>query len=221
MPDSLTDTLSLGGALGGAHGGARRRVRSPAEAVPPPLYSVTIGGGAPRVPPSGRKAPGGAGRPLHTGGAGRPLHTAGAALRETVIARLEEAGRTLLALPRSGYTTGLRQSRLDIVRAAAEAYGYDPAPRLRPPMPEAAAITRMDEAFGWLALIPNDRFVLRRIASARALVDPLTDRHLHSWRRLGALLGADHRAVQRWHADAIGLIAAGLAGGCVLPCKAG
>ncbi len=203
MPDSLTDTLTLGGALGGAHGGARRRVRCPAEAVPPPPYSVTIGGGAPRVPPSGRKAAG------------------GAALRETVIARLEEAGRTLLALPRSGYTTGLRQSRLDIVRAAAEAYGYDPAPRLRPPMPEAAAITRMDEAFGWLALIPNDRFVLRRIASARALVDPLTDRHLHSWRRLGALLGADHRAVQRWHADAIGLIAAGLAGGCVLPCKAG
>ncbi|MCX7383230.1 MAG: DUF6362 family protein [Alphaproteobacteria bacterium] len=220
MPDSQFETLPLGGAAGGADGGARRRAQGPAEAVPPPPYSVTIGGGAPRVPPVARGGAGGASRALVVTGAKR------ARLVETIIARLEEAGRTLLALPRSGYTTALRQSRLDIVRSAGEAYaaeaeGGKTTTRLRPPLPEAGAITRMDEAFGWLALIPADRYVLRRIAGARALMDPLTERHVHSWRRLGTLLGADHRAVQRWHGDAIGLIAAALAAGCALPCAPG
>jgi hypothetical protein len=44
----------------------------------------------------------------------------------------------------------------------------------------------------------------------RALVHPLTDRHIYPWRRLGAALGADHKAVQRWHAQGIDLIVAGL-----------
>jgi len=52
--------------------------------------------------------------------------------------------------------------------------------------------------------------VLRRIVGARALVSPLTDRHLFPWRRLAAVLGADHKAVQRWHAQAIALLVASL-----------
>lgn len=127
-----------------------------------------------------------------------------------IVARLEEAGRTLLALPRTGYSTALRQSRLDVVRSAAESYGYNPQSRLRPPMPDAATISRMDEAFSWLGLVPDDRYVLRRIAGARAMVCPISGRHLYSWRRLGALLGADHRAVQRWHEEAIRHIAMAL-----------
>lgn len=203
----MNDT-SIGGATGGAAGGAWRRETAPAGAVPPPPYSETIGGGAPRVPPAAGKGAGGAAQ-------------GGAALRALIVERLEEAGRTLLALPRTGYTTALRQSRLEIVRQVGELYPAEPGKRVRPAMPEAGAITRMDEAFGWLGLIPADRYVLRRIAGARALMDPLTGRHLHSWRRLGTLLGADHRAIQRWHGDAIGLIAAGLAAGCRLPCPAG
>src|SRR4051812_43631540 len=34
--------------------------------------------------------------------------------------------------------------------------------------------------------------------------------HLYSWRRLGTAIGADHRAVQRWHADEIRCIARGM-----------
>ena len=59
---------------------------------------------------------------------------AGASMRldaEYVIYRLEEAGMTLLTLPGSGYSTGLRTSQLDIVRTAAEAYGWDQG-RARP-----------------------------------------------------------------------------------------
>jgi hypothetical protein len=70
----------------------------------------------------------------------------------------------------------------------------------------------MDEAMGRIALIPADRYVLRRIVGARSLVSPATGRHLFAWRRLGLLLGADHKAVQRWHAQGIALIAAGLRG---------
>lgn len=123
--------------------------------------------------------------------------------------RLEEAGATLLSLPFTGFSTKLAQSRLDVVRCALEAYGWA-ATRLKPAVPDPARISRMDESFAWLGLIPPDRYVLRRIVGARALVSPLTGRHLFPWRRLGALLGADHKAIQRWHGTGIALIATAL-----------
>ncbi len=122
-----------------------------------------------------------------------------------VVYRLEEAGATLLALPGTGWSTRLRTSSLEIVRTALEAYGWTEA-RIRPAVPSAEKITRMDEALGWIPLIPLDRYVLRRVVGARSLVNPLTDRHLYPWRRLGSALGADHKAVQRWHAQGIGMI---------------
>ncbi len=126
-----------------------------------------------------------------------------------VVYRLEEAGATLLALPGTGWTTQLRTSSLEIVRTALEAYGWGEA-RIRPPVPSAEKITRMDEALGWIPLIPLDRYVLRRVVGARSLVHPVTDRHLFPWRRLGKALGADHKAIQRWHAQGIGTIVAAL-----------
>jgi len=102
-----------------------------------------------------------------------------------VTYRLEEAGATLLALPAGGFSTRLRVSQLDVVHTALEAYGWDKG-RLRPAVPSAARITRMDEALGWITLIPRDRYVVRRIVGARSLVSPVTERHLSSWRRLGA-----------------------------------
>lgn len=130
---------------------------------------------------------------------------------EYVVYRLEEAGRTLLALPHSGFSTRLRMSRHDIVRAAAESYGWSEAGgRLRPAIPDSARITRMDEALDWIPLIPEDKYVLRRIVGSRALVSPLTERHLFPWRRLAALLGADHKAIQRWHSQGVQLIVTAL-----------
>jgi Domain of unknown function (DUF6362) len=126
-----------------------------------------------------------------------------------VIYRLEEAGATLLALPASGYSTRLRSSSLEIVRTAAEAYGWSDA-LVRPAVPSAEKIDRMDEAMGWISLIPIDRHVIRRVVGARSLVHPITDRYLYPWRRLGKALGADHKAVQRWHAQGIGMIVDGL-----------
>lgn len=124
---------------------------------------------------------------------------------ELVIRRLEEAGAALLALPGSGWSTRLRGSSLEIVRTAMESYGWT-TKRIRPPIPSAERITRMDEALAWIPLIPVDRYVLRRIVGARSLVHPITERHLFPWRRLGTALGSDHKAIQRWHAQGIDLI---------------
>jgi hypothetical protein len=128
-----------------------------------------------------------------------------------VVARLEAAGATLLALPSRGYSTQLRQMKFDIVHTALEAYGWEGA-AVRPPVPSAAAISDMDEVFGWLTLIPEARYVLRRILGARALVHPITERHLYPWRRLGAMLGADHKSVQRWHGQGVEMLVTALAG---------
>jgi hypothetical protein len=122
-----------------------------------------------------------------------------------VIARLEKAGSTLLALPGTGWSTKLRMSSLDIVRTAIESYGWTDQ-RVRPPVPSAAAITDMDEVLGWISFIPVERYVLRRIVGARSLVHPVTEKYLFPWRRLGAALGADHKAVQRWHKEGIEIL---------------
>jgi hypothetical protein len=127
---------------------------------------------------------------------------------DTVIYRLEEAGATLLALPAGGYSTGMRTTKFEIAQAAVEYQGQ--AGRLRPPAPDAAHISRMDEALGWITLIPLERHVLRRIIGCRCLVSPTTERHLYSWRRLATALGAEHKAVQRWHAQGIRVIVAAL-----------
>ena len=128
---------------------------------------------------------------------------------DLVVYRLEEAGATLLALPGTGWSTRMRTSALEIVRTALESYGWTES-RIRPAVPSSEKITRMDEALSWLSLIPQDRYVLRRVVGARSLVHPITDRHLFAWRRLGAAMGADHKAVQRWHAQGIDLIVAAL-----------
>ena len=119
--------------------------------------------------------------------------------------RLEEAGETLLLLPQRGYTTRLRTSTWNVLDEATEAYATHPA-RLHLPVPSAAKITRMDEALSWLPLIPDDKYVLRRLVASRMLVSPLTGRHLFPWRRLATLLGADHKAIQRWHGQGIDLL---------------
>ncbi|MCB5944132.1 DUF6362 family protein [Acidocella sp. KAb 2-4] len=128
---------------------------------------------------------------------------------DDLIARFEAAGATMLALPSRGYSTQLRTTKFDVLQSAMEAYGWQAA-AVRPPMPSAAEISRMDEAFGWLTMIPETKYVLRRIVGARALVHPISGRHLFPWRRIGAMLGADHKSAQRWHGQGIELIVDGL-----------
>ena len=129
---------------------------------------------------------------------------------ETVIYRLEEAGQTLLSLPNRGPTTALRQTRHQYLAEAVEAFASESDAPPKIPTPSAARITRMDQALAWVPLIPEANLVLRRIVGCRSLVSPLTERHLFTWRRLARLLGADHKAIQRWHATGIDIIVATL-----------
>lgn len=120
---------------------------------------------------------------------------------DTVIARLDEAGCTLLSLPGNDPAIDLAQARLRTVAGIADG---------RRPRPDAARTARMDQAFGWIALVPADKLMLRRIVGCRALVSPRTGRHLFSWTRLGRLLNTDAKVVRRWHALGIGIIVATL-----------
>lgn len=122
---------------------------------------------------------------------------------ETVMSRLTEAGRTLMSLPPS-------QAKAKLTSTFGGALPAD-SPRLQAGPPEPQDIDAMDEALAWLRLIPQDRYVIRRIVGAKALVCPLTGKQLYSWRRLGDALGADHKAVQRWHAQGIDMIVDALA----------
>ena len=131
---------------------------------------------------------------------------------DDVVALFEAAGATLLALPGRGYTTQIRTMRFDVVHSALDAYGWQSS-AIRPPVPSAAAISQMDEVFGWLTLIPEAKYVFRRIVGARALVHPVTLRHLFPWRRIGTMLGADHKSVQRWHGQAVDMLLEGLGRG--------
>ena len=140
---------------------------------------------------------------------------------QTVIARLHEAGETLLCLPRSGPTTALRQTRHQYVADALHSYIATDAIPPRLPIPPASRITRMDQTLAWIALIPGDKLVLRRIVGSRCLVSPHTGRHLFTWRQLARLLGADHKAIQRWHATGIDTIVAALNRDDAKPARAG
>jgi hypothetical protein len=197
----------------GADHGARDDAAAGADrAAPSPLAEQGGNGAAHRPHAADPRAILHAAHGAHHGahrGADRGARHAEKPDADYVIYRLEEAGATLLALPGTGWSPRLRTSQLEIVRTALEAYGWEP-PRARPPMPTAQHITRMDEALAWIPLIPRDRYVLRRIVGARALVSPLTERHLFSWRRLGVLLGADHKAVQRWHGEGVRIIVGAL-----------
>ncbi len=125
---------------------------------------------------------------------------------ETVIARLEEAGRTLLSLPRTGEHRHAPRQRVAAALGAFATAEFDPPPAV----PPAARITRMDQALAWIPLIPAESLLLRRIVGCRCLVSPVTGRHLFSWHRLARLLGADHKTIRRWHGTGIDLIVATL-----------
>jgi len=120
-----------------------------------------------------------------------------------VVAHLEAAGKTLLALPHTGFSPRMRTNA---VFSVASDCGWFSGSAAKCPRPMPQAIDAMDNTLMWLTYIPDSMHVLRRVVGARSLVNPLTDRHLYSWRKLGTFLDADHKTVQRWHAQGIGCI---------------
>lgn len=142
---------------------------------------------------------------------------------ELLILRLEAAGGAMLGLRVRGVRpAGYGSGMPDPLQDASDAYGWTeedmPIPR-----PSAAAITAMDEAFGWIALIPLDEApapgnrhrargnaLIRRLVGARAFVDPRSDRNLFPWRRLATTLHCSPETARQWHGRGIDMIFAAL-----------
>lgn len=118
---------------------------------------------------------------------------------EFVAGQLGRAGMTLLAM----HITGVRPAGMR---------GYWPAiPGAicddgRPAPPSARRISEMDQALGWIVLIPEDQARLRRLVGARALISPRTEKPIFSWRVLGEQLGCHHNTAKTLWLEAIEII---------------
>ena len=123
---------------------------------------------------------------------------------EMVVTYFEEAVRTLAALPNSGPSTGLTQLRLEVVQEAATGYGFHAA-TARPPVPPARKISEMDAVLRWLQLIPQEKFVLRRVVALRAVTHYATLKPM-PWKHIGERVGANSVAVKTWHGQGIARI---------------
>lgn len=136
---------------------------------------------------------------------------------EILQARLEEAGATLMALAVRGVRPAqIRSAHPEVVHEAIEAYGWTEED-MPFAAPSARAITRMDEAFGWIALLTLDPgrpgsgerwsrhgpAMYRRLILSRSYTNPRTGRHVFSWRRLGRVLGTSQETARLWHAQAL------------------
>ena len=116
-----------------------------------------------------------------------------------VKARFELAGRTLMALPWAGcFPAGITCLWPEV--AGGEPRRYD--------VPATAAITQMDEAYRWIALIsdadPERLIAMRKLVLCRSLVFPDKEpddpeRYKFSWRSLQRTTGL-HRdtLIDRW-----------------------
>lgn len=141
---------------------------------------------------------------------------------DDVRARLEAAGRALLALPmpqrampqdqRSHWpevVRGMQDTFFALVGAsdqikqdhAAARHGVRVAPTAR-------AVAEMDEALQWLWLIKDAR--KRRLCMARALIHPVSERHLVSYGKLGRIYGLHRDTMRIWHDRALAEIAMAL-----------
>lgn len=140
---------------------------------------------------------------------GRLLVPDGLAVADVVGQRLFEAGCTLAALPAHGLKPGgvrvawpemLADVDLDWINAA-------PDDDLRPPCPDAGAVSRMDESLSWIGLIGDDRRNWRKVLCLRLIVHPISHRYRFSWREIANRVGTSHTSAKSWHQLAVAEIA--------------
>ncbi len=144
-------------------------------------------------------------------------------MRDIVIRRLEDAGRTLQMLPADGMPAGAKaawpdvlQSFWDIAGKADEGTVEDRLTHLAMVRnatrlgASSAAIGRLDEVLGWLLGV---RKLQRIVLFARMLNHPISEKPLQSWAKIAKTLGVSKSSVQRWHAKGVQEILNRLAGG--------
>jgi cation transport regulator ChaB len=141
---------------------------------------------------------------------------------EDVRDRLDDAGRTLVALPmpKGERPQGVRSHWPETARQVEDAFfalvGADDqikqdfsrehnAVRVAP---NARAVARMEEVLIWLWYLKDER--KRRLCLARALIHPVSDRRVVSYRKLGRIFGLHHDTMRAWHDRALSELAQAL-----------
>lgn len=121
---------------------------------------------------------------------------------------LEWAGMTLLSMGiRSPLPKGPQSAWPAFASDANIAYGYS-GERLRPALPSGRDIELMEKVLTLPA--GTDNLQVRRLLHARALVAPISNRHLYSWSKLAFMLHTDRRKVVRMHHNGLADVVAKL-----------
>lgn len=129
---------------------------------------------------------------------------------EAVEKRLLAAGRTLIALRVSKLRpAGFRNFWPEIMPGDWNPDTAIDDVYIAPPTSDA--ISAMDEALGWLRLIPDERYAWRRVAGLKSLNHPVTRRPLLSDRRIALLVKCSHVTVNTWYFQGLNAICAGVA----------
>ncbi|KXV68134.1 hypothetical protein AD951_12480 [Acetobacter malorum] len=112
-------------------------------------------------------------------------------------ARLFEAGITLASLPARGLTPSTRVSAWrDTLMDLDDLLSITGDEIVRPPIPSAAKISRMDEALNWVAGIPAENH--RRVVLLWMMINPISRRHRYSWRQIGDQMRISHHTAKGW-----------------------
>lgn len=110
---------------------------------------------------------------------------------------LRRAGDIMRRMPGAGSMLHLAVLSMGAVDDPRLAYGYTPV-ELNRVFPTAYELSLMDFVYRWLGMIPDDRYVVRKIVAHRMLWDPDRGRSVWSYRRLADKVGASHVAVKNW-----------------------
>lgn len=122
---------------------------------------------------------------------------------------MKRAGATLRAMPGGGISLQLSSVAMDMLDDPRESYGYTPVVINKTP-PAAADISLMDLVLPWLAYVPEEKILIRKIVAHRMLWN--TDRDISTWpyRKLGQKLRCNHLALKRWENEGVRIISEGV-----------
>ena len=135
----------------------------------------------------------------------RPQHIDGA----TVLDRLATAHGTLALLPVRDWPRGYVLNCGGIGEAEERA-GAERVSRDRLPAPGRTAIAEMEEALGWLSLLPAPPSPVRKAVQLRILTSPRNGRPQLTWPEIGQRLGCSHTHARTLAMEGIETIATGL-----------
>lgn len=125
------------------------------------------------------------------------MSLSGAEMAEEVERRLFEAGLTLACLPSHGLRpAGCGSSWQETLMELDDLLSLTAESEIRPPMPSAAAISRMDEAMGWASWIQNTAH--RRVVLFWMMIHPVTQRHYLSWEQIGKKIGRSDKTAKSY-----------------------